>query len=168
MRVLLVRHAIAEDAPAGTGARADAERALSEEGRRRMRRIATAIAGLEGELALIATSPLLRARQTAELLAAAYDGAPAVAETAELAPDGRAPALLRLLQQQRSLAAVALVGHEPNLSLFAGLLLAGRERSLLVLKKGGAAAIDFPGRIAAGAGVLLWHLTPGQLRDLGR
>jgi phosphohistidine phosphatase len=167
MRVLLVRHAIAEDAATWAArGRADDERPLSEEGRRRMRRIAGALARLEGELELILTSPLPRARETAQILAAAYDGQPTLVERAELAPGGAASALLKLLQAQRALPAVALVGHEPALSLFAGLLLAGRERSVVEMKKGAGALVDFPGRIAAGAGVLLWHLPPGELRRL--
>jgi len=167
MRALLVRHAAAEERIAWAArGRDDAERPLTEDGRRRMAKIAAALARLEPDVAWIATSPAARTRETAAILAAALPGDVAVVEQAELAPTGRAAALLKLLQSQRGLAALALVGHEPNLSLLAGLLLAGSERSLLAMKKGGAALIDFPGRVAAGEGVLVWHLPPAALRRL--
>lgn len=167
MRVLLLRHGIAEDRAAwAAGGHAEAARPLTEEGRRRTKKIAAALARLEPELALVATSPAARARQTAEILLAALPRGVALAEQAELAPAGGAGAALKLLQAQRHLAALALVGHEPNLSLLAGLLLAGAERSLLDLKKGGAALFDFPGKVAPGTGVLVWLLTPAQLRRI--
>lgn len=167
MRALLLRHGLAEER-AGWAARGrgDAERPLTDEGRRRMKRIAAALARLEPELALVATSPATRARESAEILLAALPREVVLVDQGELAPAGRPGAALKLLQAQRQLLALALVGHEPGLSRLAGLLLAGEERSLLELKKGGAALVDFPGRVAAGAGVLLWHLTPGQLRKL--
>ena len=131
-----------------------------------MKRIAAALARLEPELALVATSPARRARESAGFLVDALPRGVVLAEQGELAPRGRCGAVLKLLQNQRQLAALALVGHEPNLSLLAGLLVAGTERSLLELKKGGAALLAFPGRVAAGQAVLVWHLTPGQLRRL--
>lgn len=163
MQALLVRHAIAEDAAAFRGA--DRDRPLSEEGRRRFRRGAEAIAALVPELALVATSPLVRARETAEMIVAACRRAK-LCESAALAPEGEAADVLTWLSSERAAAAVALVGHEPNLSRLEGLLLTGAERTLAEFRKGGAALIDFPDRIAAGRGVLAWHLTAGQLREL--
>jgi phosphohistidine phosphatase len=148
MRALLVRHAVAEDRVAWAArGRDDAERPLSD-------------------LAWIAVSPAARTQQTAALLAAALPGEVPIVTRPELAPSGSASGALELLQSQRGLAALALIGHEPNLSQLAGLLLAGRERSLLAFKKGGAALFDFPGRVAAGEAVLLWHLPPAALRRL--
>lgn len=164
MKILLVRHAIATDAASFAGP--DRDRPLTDDGRRRFRRGALALAALVPDLALIATSPLRRARETAEILAAATDGRARLAEAGELAPDGAATAVLRRLASWREVAAVALVGHEPNLTLLEGLLLTGSERSLAELKKGGAALLDLPGRVTAGGARLLWHLPAGQLRDL--
>jgi phosphohistidine phosphatase len=163
VKVLLVRHAIAEDAPAFRGA--DRDRPLSEEGRRRFRRGAEAIAAQVPELALVATSPLVRARQTAEMIVAASPRA-GLDELGALAPGGEAREVLTWLSGRRDAAAVALVGHEPDLSRLEGLLLAGRGRTLAEFRKGGAALLDFPERIAAGGAVLVWHLTAGQLREL--
>jgi phosphohistidine phosphatase len=163
VRLLLLRHGIAED-PAG--GRSDRERALTEEGRRKLKKGTEAIARLVPELALVASSPLVRTRQSAEILAGAYGKKPVVSDLADLAPAGASAGVLRFVQAQKALAAVALVGHEPNLSELAGLLLAGKERGFVEMKKGGACLFDFPGRIAPGGAILLWHLTPGLLRDL--
>ena len=75
MRLLIVRHAIAEDrvAFAATG-KDDDERPLTEEGRSRMEQGARGLRQLVPALDLVATSPLVRAVQTAEILAGAYEG----------------------------------------------------------------------------------------------
>jgi phosphohistidine phosphatase len=164
VRALLVRHAIAEDrAPSGR----DEDRRLTDEGRRRMRAGARALAALGPELALVVSSPLVRARETAALLGAAFPARLEPDEALELAPDGDAAAVLERLAGWSGFAAVALVGHEPNLSRLEGFLLTGRDRSLAVFKKGGAALLELDARPAAGGAALLWHLTPAQLRGLG-
>lgn len=165
MRALLVRHAIAEDhAPSGR----DQDRRLTDEGKQRMRAGARGLAGLVPELALVVSSPLVRARETAALVRAAFASEPEAGEAVELAPEGDSEAALARLAGWSGLAAVALVGHEPNLSRLEGFLLTGRDRSLAAFKKGGAALVEFAGRPAAGGATLLWHLTPAQLRELGR
>ena len=93
----------------------------------------------------------------AEILARACPERPVVSELAELAPAGSPAALLKFLQAQKSLPLVACVGHEPNLSQFAGWLLTGGEKSFLELRKGGACLLDFAGRVAPGNATLLWH-----------
>lgn len=167
MRLLLLRHGIACDraAFAATG-KDDRLRPLTDDGRKKMRRVAEALFGLLPDLALVATSPYLRCRESAELLARAYPERPVLSELAELAPEGGAAAQVKFLQAQKSLPLVACVGHEPGLSQLAGWLLAGREKSFLELRKGGACLLDFSGRLAPGSATLLWHLTPSQLRSL--
>jgi phosphohistidine phosphatase len=162
VKILLVRHAVAQDTSPG----GDRGRRLTREGREKFERGAAALAELVAELELVVSSPLARAKETAAILAAAYPKPPRSIEDELLAPEGDGAAVVRFLAPQKRLAAVALVGHEPNLSQLEGLLLTGRERSIAVLKKGGAALIECAGTVAAGSGTLLWHLTPGQLRDL--
>jgi phosphohistidine phosphatase len=168
MRLLLVRHAIAEerDVAAGGGARADRQRRLTEEGKRKFRKAAEALAELLPDLALVATSPYLRCRETADLLAAAYGKPPVVSELADLAPDGDNAGVVRFAAAQKSLPVLACVGHEPNLSTLAAWLLTGRDKSFVEMRKGGACLLDFPARIAAGGAILQWHLAPSMLRDL--
>lgn len=166
--VLLVRHAEAQDrelaAAAGT---ADPHRALTPKGRKRMARIAPALAALVPDLALIASSPLLRAVQTAELLAAEYPGRH-VAQTETLAPGGDPGAVLRFLASQARQASCALVGHEPDLGHFASWALGGSDRSFIPFKKAGAALLSFPGNFEPGSAELLWLLAPSHLKRLGR
>ncbi len=167
MKLLLLRHAIADDLSSfSASATEDRLRPLTQEGRKEMRRIAEALAGLLPDLALLATSPYVRARDSAEILARALPGRPVLSERVELAPTGSPAAVLEFLQAQKSLPAVAVVGHEPNLSQLAGWLLTGKEKSFLQLRKGGACLLDFAGRLVPGGALLLWHLTPGQLRSL--
>jgi phosphohistidine phosphatase len=167
VKLLLLRHAVAADraAFAATG-KEDRARPLTDEGRKKMRRIADALAGLVPDLALITTSPFVRARESAEILSRAFEERPVLSELAELAPSGSPATLLKFLQAQKSLPVVACVGHEPNLSQLAGWFLVGKERSFLEMRKGGACLLDFAGRLAPGNATLLWHLTPSQLRGL--
>ncbi len=167
MKLLLLRHAIALDRAAfATTGKEDRLRPLTDDGRKKMRRIGDALAGLLPELALVATSPYLRCRESAEILARAFPERPVLSELADLSPDGSLAPLLKFLQAQKSLPVVACIGHEPNLSQLAGWLLAGKEKSFLELRKGGACLLDFAGRLAPGGATLLWHLTPSQLRSL--
>ncbi len=167
MELLLIRHGIAEDAEtfARAGGR-DEDRPLTAAGLRRLRQ---AMPGLRGEVArldALASSALLRARQTAAVLAEAY-GLPPAAALPGLAPDDDPAAALPWLERLSGGAAAALVGHAPHLGRFAGLLLCGEPQPLLALRKGGAALIAFEGVARAGGGVLQWALTPRQLRGLG-
>lgn len=167
MKLLLLRHAVAEErATFAASGKEDRLRPLTEEGRKKMRKIGDALAGLLPELALIATSPYTRARDSAEILARAFPTRPVLSESGELAPAGASSALLKFLQAQKALPIVACVGHEPDLSQLAAWLLTGREKSFLELRKGGACLLDFTGRMAPGNATLLWHLTPFQLRSL--
>lgn len=167
MKLLLLRHAVAEERAAfAASGKEDRLRPLTDDGRKKMRRTAEALVRLLPDLGLIATSPCVRARESAEILARACPEQPVVSEVADLAPDGSAAALLKFLQAQKALPLVACVGHEPNLSQLAGWLLTGTEKSFLELRKGGACLLEFSGRLAPGNGILLWHLTPSQLRSL--
>src|SRR6266699_3602270 len=115
MQLLLIRHAIAEDkeAFARTG-KLDTERPITDEGRKKMERAARGLPGLAEKIDLLATSPLVRARQTADLVSQAY-GDIKIATWPELASGIPAPDVLPRLREVRDLSVVALVGHEPGL-----------------------------------------------------
>jgi phosphohistidine phosphatase len=162
VRVFLIRHAAAEEvAPAGD----DSRRALTAAGRRDAARLAKRLARAGVEFARLATSPYLRARETAEALADA-----GLATSLELARDlvpGADPrAAVRRLQRWRTRGPgdAALVGHQPDLSRLAETLLLGEVRGVIDLKKGGVAALELPedGPLA-GACRLLWLITPKML-----
>ena len=117
MEILLVRHGQAVDDAPGLG---DAGRWLSARGRKATRRVARWLAkSKKWRPGLIWTSPLVRAAQTAEILAAYADYKGEVRALAELSP-GRDPGDLRkLLAEERAPLPLALVGHEPSLSILA-------------------------------------------------
>jgi phosphohistidine phosphatase len=167
MRLILVRHAIAEDrAEWAERSKDDGLRPLTADGRDKMRRAARGLTALEPKVALLATSPLVRARETAEVLARAWGGLELV-ESPLLAPGASPESLSAWLGRQRNASTTAVVGHEPDLGEVAGYWLNGSDRSFLAFKKGGAALIEFAAAPREGGGVLQWFLTPGQLRAMG-
>ena len=167
MRLLLLRHAIAEDRIAwAASGHDDLERPLSAEGRKRMRRIASTLAWLEPELDLIISSPARRSVETAQILFSALPAEPALLTAPQLAPDGTSAAVVALLKSHKEAGAIALIGHEPNLSRLAALLLAGDERGFVEMKKGGAALLELPARITAGRALLRWLVPPGLSRRI--
>ena len=128
MKFSLMRHGPAED-HADSGM--DSDRALSAPGRERVRLVAELLRSLEEEPLHIITSPLVRAVQTAEIVALVTglgDRGGRVEVRRELAPGGGGAALVRKLAHQGQ-RRVCLVGHEPDLSLTASTLLGAFERA---------------------------------------
>src|SRR3954468_23919762 len=148
MKVFLVRHAVAYERDHARWPD-DALRPLTPAGRRKFRRAAGGLAKWMPRSARLLTSPFVRARDTAVLLAEAR-GSKKPVECAELAADkpfSQAFVLLRARKDQ----AVILVGHEPYLSGLLSLALAGKDARLEVdFKKGGAACIEFTTRVEPG------------------
>jgi len=169
MQLLVIRHAIAEDKEtfARTG-RTDDLRPLTEEGRDKMRRVASGLRTIAPGVAVLATSPLVRARETAEIVAPAL-GVKRIETVDALRPERRYEELLDWLLARAPKAgsdAVAIVGHEPHLSGAVSWLMTGESDSRLELKKGGVCLVEFSGPPSTGEGTLLWLLTPSQLRRL--
>jgi phosphohistidine phosphatase len=107
----------------------------------------------------------VRARETADIVAASYRSAARVVLPA-LAPGAAPRTLLQWLRRQPDDASVALVGHEPDLGRLAGWLLTGRAAGFVNFKKGAAMLIGFDGAPRAGGGTLGWLLTAAQLAGL--
>lgn len=156
----LVRHAIA--AERGEEWPDDDKRPLTERGIARFKEAVEGLAALDVELDEIFCSPLLRARQTAELLAAGVKGKPSIKILDALSP-GHAPStVLAQLAKAAKRRRIALVGHEPGLGeLAAHLIGAGRA---LPFKKGGVCRIDVESLTSRRAGALAWFVTPKMLR----
>ena len=165
MKLLLIRHAIAEEREdfAKTG-KDDRLRPLTDEGRKKMRQAARGLQTIAPEIDLLATSPLTRAAQTGAIVDSVYGGLKEV-EIEELSPESTPNDFLRWLRKQKA-GCIAAVGHEPSISLLLSWLLTGSERRIFSFRKGGAALVDFPGEVGAGTATLVWALTPAQLRDL--
>jgi phosphohistidine phosphatase len=165
MKLLLLRHAIAEDQEefSRTG-KDDRLRPLTDEGRKKMKQGAKGLREIFPEIDLLATSPLTRAAQTGAIVDSVYGGLTEV-EIEELSPEATPTDFLRWLRKQKA-GTIAAVGHEPSISLITSWLLTGSERRIFSFRKGGACLIEFTGEVGAGTATLLWALTPGQLRDL--
>ena len=168
MRLLIVRHGPAGDRDefAFTG-RPDAERPLTRDGRAKMKRASAGLASTVEGVSMVATSTLVRAEQTAELVAAAL-GVKELVRLPELAPERAPEDLLPWLRTHDPDAVVAVVGHDPHLGFLLGWLLTGRHETFVELKKGGAALLEFEDPPAAGGAILHWALAPAQLRALGK
>ncbi len=162
MRLLIVRHAIAV-AAAAPGI-PDADRALTPAGAKKFQAAAKGLAALLEPPNVLLTSPLLRARQTAEIAATAW-GKVRPRRTPALA-GGSFEELAEVVDAFRAKDLVAVVGHEPSLSALLARLLGTPQDARLAFKKGGAALVDVPDGLAGG-GQLVWYLPPRLLRALG-
>jgi len=162
MDLYILRHAIAasrEDAHFPH----DSERPLTAKGTAKLRRVVRGMKALGLSFDLILTSPYVRARETAELVADELGVAKKVERTPHLAPDGNPRALMELVGSRcREGESILLVGHEPCLSQLISVLVSGDERTTITMKKAGLCrlAIQRPryGRCAS----LEWLLTPAQ------
>lgn len=156
MIILLFRHGHAIDETPGLS---DAGRALSGKGRKTTRKVARWLAR-RGKLRPtdIWTSPLVRAVQTAEIAAEALGLEDEVSVSADLSPGSNADDLMRKLAEHRGTGPLMLVGHEPDLSVVAALLLG--ERSYSGLKKSGLLAIEWEGH---GPGKIKLEKSPKDL-----
>lgn len=155
MKIYIVRHGIAEDHSRQGG---DAGRELTEEGRKKMKEAAAGFARMAPEMDNIYTSPLVRARQTAEILAGPLDKK--VEEMKELSP-GHVPAdVWKRLGALQKGANVMLVGHEPNCSELAAYLLGDVN---VEFKKGAICLVESDD-VTPSSGILLYHLSPAVLR----
>jgi len=167
MDLLIIRHAVAGDreAFAKTGKRDDL-RPITEEGTRKMLRSAQALRRIVGHIDYLATSPLVRARQTAQIVADEF-GVHVNEKTDVLSPDSKSTQFAQWLDQHRSRDVVAVVGHEPHLSTLVTWLVSGVDESRIELGKGGACLLSLDGRPRKGCARLRWLLAPRQLRSLG-
>lgn len=168
MEVIVMRHgeAMPADQTADIGL-SDGERPLTDQGRRDTRAAAT---GLRQTLAdsrvnYMLVSPLLRARQTADIVGAYLDD-PLVDEADALQPDAGAEAIDAALHASGNIERLLLVGHAPALGTWVSWSLTRKHDRLMSLSKNGVALVDFPGIAEGGTGTLCWLLDGDQLRGL--
>jgi phosphohistidine phosphatase len=139
-----------------------------------MRRAADGLKQVARRAHVLASSPLVRARETAEIIAPALR-APRIEIVEALRPDRRYDDFLTWLRGREAPngsetdddeRTIAVVGHEPHLSGLVTWLMTAKNDSRIELKKGAACLLDFPRSPAAGAATLRWSLTPSHLRSL--
>jgi phosphohistidine phosphatase len=159
MEIWVLRHAKAED---GGPATPDEDRELTAGGHERMRLVAAAIARLEPKLDAILTSPLVRARQTAEPVARALSLEKELIETDALLPAADPREILREIEKRR-LRRAMVVGHMPHLGRLLGYLLTGRPDVSIDIKKAALARVEFGGDTPKPPGTLTFLLTSKEL-----
>ncbi len=159
--LILMRHGLAEEAAA---AGEDARRALTPEGRKRVRQIARGLQRLGVDLDRIVTSPLVRAAETAEIVREAFSPAPPVERSDALVPGATPSQFIEFLSRKEGARRVLAVGHEPDLSVIAAHLIGAGPRAHLAFKKGGCCLIVFEETLRHLPGKLHWWLPPRVLR----
>jgi phosphohistidine phosphatase len=164
MDLLIIRHAIAFDRDPHRW-QEDGDRPLSPAGIRRARKAAVGLKSLTGRPQRLLTSPLVRARQTAQILTDIARW-PQAEEMAELAPGEPALAVLELLRKDRC-KLTAIVGHQPGLGHLLAACLLGTGASVPIeMKKNAVACVSFDGAARPGNAALKWLATPRMLRAL--
>ena len=162
MDLYLLRHGKAEKTVPGGGI--DDERPLSGRGKSEVREIAAWMLSQGCVIDCIATSPLTRARETAEIIAEVYPAARGPELWQELSPGVEFDRLLCRIREQHNTPSLLLIGHEPSMSTCIGRIISGSGNVRVVLKKGGLAKIVnfFPSENSSGD--LAWLLTPRHMR----
>jgi phosphohistidine phosphatase len=161
LELYLIRHGIA--APL-EGYASDRDRPLTDEGKQKTKKVAQRLAKLDLHFDLILTSPLLRARQTAEILQGAGLSSD-VEVSSHLAFDGNIHAWLAWLENwpHKQNGCLALVGHEPSLAAWAETLIWGQACGNLSLKKAGIIGLELPQTNSPVGNSQLFWLTPPRL-----
>ena len=160
----LIRHGIAE--PRGDAWPDDTTRPLTGDGMSRMRKAARGLVRLGVTFDVVLTSPLVRARQTAEIVASAFDPRPPLHAVDSLVPGSSYAAVITDLEKHSRRSRIALVGHEPGIGELAARLTGSRRA--IPFKKGAVCRIDVETLPPANAGALRWFAPPRLLRSIGR
>jgi phosphohistidine phosphatase len=161
-QIYLVRHGVAEER--GERWPDDVKRPLTADGMARMEKAARGLGKLDIGFDVILSSPLVRARQTADILAAELEGHPSIVNTDALAPGGDYAAVVAALEKQSRRQRIALVGHEPAIGELAARLVGSRHP--IEFKKGAIARIDLDEIPPSGPGDLRWLVPSKFLRAI--
>jgi phosphohistidine phosphatase len=153
MTIYIVRHAWAEDRDEAVYPNDDL-RPLARKGHKRFRRLARRLTKRGFDVAHIATSPLVRCRQTADILAEYASSEPLIIELDALRPGSQLEPLIDWTRKQEG-QNVAWVGHAPDVDQLTATLI-GDSHATIEFDKGAVAAIDFAGEPAPGQGTLRW------------
>ena len=167
MDLLFLRHAIAVER--GTpGYEHDSERPLTKKGIEKMYRVAEGMLALDLSFDVVLSSPFVRARHTAEIVAEVFQARKKLELTSHLATDGSPEKLITLLNERyRDKDSVMLVGHEPYLSGLISVLIGGSDKLDITLKKGGLCKLSSASLSYGRSATLNWLLTPSQMRRIG-
>lgn len=138
----------------------DEARPLKKKGKEVMKDVAKALKKLDVCFDAILTSPLLRSKQSAEIIHAYCGNAKKVTETGLLKPAASFSNLIKLLNKFKGSKKIALVGHEPFLSSFASYCLSNDKNSFINLKKSGIIKLEVDEVVKPGRCFLSWLIEP--------
>ena len=164
MELVLLRHGVAADREEWKGD--DADRPLTADGADRTKEVVRGLRMLKVRPDVIFSSPLLRARQTADIAQKGLMADAKVELADELDPAAPPDRLIARLADLAGKPVVLCVGHEPHLSTTISAMISGKTAASVEMKKAGACCIRFTDGPKAGAGTLLWLLTPKFLLAL--
>jgi phosphohistidine phosphatase len=162
LELYLIRHGIAADR--GDEYPDDSKRPLTAEGIASLKKEAKALDALGIGFDHIITSPLVRAKQTADVFVQHLETKPSVSTSDALAPAGSPAGVVQDVLKHARKGRIALVGHEPNIGELAARLIG--SRTPIAFKKGAICRIDFDVLPPKGIGQLRWFVTPKMLRKL--
>ena len=162
LELYLIRHGVA--AERGEDYPDDSKRPLTSDGIARLRREAKALDALDVTFDVILSSPLVRARQTADVFADVMKSKPPVQTVDALTPAGGPAAVIAELGRYMRKERIALVGHEPNMGELAAHLIGSKVP--VPFKKGAICRLDFSVFPPKGKGQIVWFLPPRLLRKL--
>jgi phosphohistidine phosphatase len=155
MQVYLLRHGVAEKDRPGLS---DADRALTQDGRRKLRQVLRAASEAQVKPTLLLSSPLKRAIETAEIAQEVLEYKSEILRTKALLPGSRPEQVWEEIRVHRDEASLMLVGHNPLFAELSGYLLGSSEMQV-DFKKGALLRIDFDAFRAQPKGILRWYLT---------
>ena len=167
MNLYIVRHAIAI-AQGTPGYEEDSQRPLTDAGRKKMKRIVKGLCELGIELDSIVTSPYIRAKDTAMILAKEFNMQDKVVLSDSLIPPGNFETLIQEVREKYDVENLAIVGHEPMLSSLVSWLTTGNTAMKIVFKKGGVAYLSTDNLYGEGRATLQWLLTPSLLVKISK
>jgi phosphohistidine phosphatase len=159
MKLYLLRHGIAVDRIGGE-IKSDWERPLTNEGQEETKTVALALRKIGIKADLIVSSPLVRAKQTADIVMEVLAKGSEIQISEALAPGGLASDLYKFLKQFSQKDNIFLVGHEPDISRLAGNLLWAGPELYIPFKKAGICRIDIVDIPPTSPGILKWFLNP--------
>jgi len=167
MNIYILRHGLAGDR-ASKKYPDDADRPLTSEGEDKLWKVTKAMKNLGLKFDVILSSPYVRTRQTAEIVAEAFEAKKKLELTETLEPDGNQGELIKLLNHRNGLDSPLLVGHEPYLSALISILISGDRHSSVTMKKGGLCKLSADSLKYGRCASLGWLFTPKQMAVIAK
>ena len=165
MKLYLIRHSNAIN-PGTSGYEDDSQRPLTEKGRDKMQKIASALKRLGVKPDVMISSPYVRAQQTAEILAKVLKYKKELIFSDTIIPLGKADDIIGEINEKYNVDELVLVGHEPCFSMLVGTLTAGNPDLAINLKNGGVCCLSADDLRMNRSAVLEWLLPPKTLIEL--